>query len=176
MTIGNYKRINTKLAETTYYKAGSQKIGESYNTFTNRRRQPFTNNRSSKQSNWRIAIKVQRYRTSRYDKEKEEKETQTQSRHIPKGFESITDIIQELWLEKNTDRHNSIQGQCQKVKITGKNKSCNRFILPTIINNAIAWLEIFWKTSGGNVRTISIKNTDTGNKVKSRNILEHPSR
>ena len=74
MPIGNYKRINKQSAETIYYKASSQKIAESYNIFTNKRRKPFVNNRSSKGSNLRIAIKIKRYCTNRYYREKEEKE------------------------------------------------------------------------------------------------------
>ena len=44
-----------------------------------------------------------------------------------------------------------------------------------IIDNTIICLEIFAET-GGNVRIISIKNTDMGNMVKIWNIPEYSSR
>ena len=57
IAIGSYKRINKRLASTTYSKKISQKIGESYNIITNRRRKTSENTRSSRPN----AIKIQSY-------------------------------------------------------------------------------------------------------------------
>ena len=83
-----------RLAETTYYEATSRKTAESHNIFTNKRRKPFADNRSSKGSNWRIAIKIQRNCTNRYYREKEEKEwTKHKVDVYTSVFESIIDRI-----------------------------------------------------------------------------------
>ena len=46
---------------------------------------------------------------------KEEKEEtykiETENGYIQRLFDTITNIVRELWLEKNTDRHKLAQGQ-----------------------------------------------------------------
>ena len=51
-------------------------------------------------------------------KKKKKKQPNAKADVFQRVFESITTILQNVWLENNTDQHNLIQGQKQMAKIT----------------------------------------------------------
>ena len=52
------------------------------------------------------------------DMEKKKKKTKQKADVFQRVFTSVTKIIQQLWLEQNTDTHRSLQGQKRMTKIT----------------------------------------------------------
>ena len=87
-------------------------------------------------------------------------------------FQEIVLIIRELWLERNTDRHQPIKGQQRIARITEATRTVTELysLQPLIMPEHES--EYFYNAIGGDGGAIGTKNVGLGNTVENGNIPE----